>query len=101
VIGQVWDPVIDHTTFLPNAVLDFFAASVAPIDLPLPGLGTLLCLPPIEVGPFSTAPGTPFAAPIPESCAFVGAAICTQGFSVSPIGQVRLTNALDIVVGTF
>ena len=33
-------------------------------------------------------------------CQFAGLALCTQGGSIGASGEVRLTNALDIVIGT-
>ena len=42
VLGATWDPVIDHTTFLPNSVTDLLAFSTTPTNIPT-ALGTLLC----------------------------------------------------------
>lgn len=100
VIGQTWDPVIDHGSFFPGAFLDIVGISTSPTNLILPGLGTLLCNP---FGPtyfFSTAPGTPFTIPIPPSCAIIGLDLCAQGASSDGL-VATLTNALDITVGAF
>ncbi|QDU69371.1 hypothetical protein [Engelhardtia mirabilis] len=101
VLGQVWDPVILHGSFLPSATLDFLVVSLAPLDLPIGALGTLLCAPPAIIDPFVTAPGQPFFIPIPNQCVLVGASLCTQGVSADLGGTVLLTNALDITLGTF
>ena len=100
VVGATWDPVIDHTSFLPNAVVDVVFVSALGTNLPLPPLGTLLCdisQPPVF---FTSAPGVPFALPIPASCDLVGATACSQGASASPT-SIQLTNALDVTIGSF
>ncbi|MEM7307984.1 MAG: endonuclease/exonuclease/phosphatase family protein [Planctomycetota bacterium] len=97
-LGSTWDPVLDHTTFMPGAVLDFVAIGVAPSDIAT-GLGTVLCglAPPIVVtGP----PGVPFALPIVDDCAHLGTTLCTQGGSVDALVNIQLANALDITIGT-
>ena len=43
ILGQTWDPVIDHTTFLPASILDVLFVTPTGTNLPLPPLGTLLC----------------------------------------------------------
>ncbi|MEO0652063.1 MAG: hypothetical protein AAFZ65_15425, partial [Planctomycetota bacterium] len=101
VVGATWDPRIDHTTFVPNALLDVLAFSLTPLDLPIPGLGTVLCLPPSVVAPVEAVPGQPFAVPIPTKCTLVGASLCSQALSIDPFGAIQLTNALDITIGTF
>jgi hypothetical protein len=102
VIGEVWTPVVDHTTFFPGALLDiaFITLPVTNIDYG-PPTGTLLCdvfsLPPYW---FTSPPGVPFAFPIPELCNLVGKGFCTQVVSVDAL-IVQLTNALDTTIGTF
>jgi hypothetical protein len=98
-IGGVWDPVIDHTSFQPSAVLDFVGISLTPTNIPLAPYGTLLCLPP-AIAPFLTSsPGVPFTIPVPDNCAFAGLTLCTQGLSADALGNVELANALDITLG--
>ena len=75
VIGATWDPVIDHSSFMPGAVFDLFALA------PLLGVA-----------------GVPFAIPIPESCNLMGLSFCTQGLSTDGVA-LTLTNALDITIG--
>ena len=99
-LGRTWDPVIDHATFLPDAVLDVLGLALLPANLPLPPLGTLLCDPTSLVTQFvAPAPGQSFHVPIPVDCVLVGLSLCTQGVSSNGL-VTRLTNALDLTIGT-
>lgn len=101
IVGKTWDPRIDHTTFLPAAQLDFVLVSDQTSNTSIPPYGTLLCtLPTIIEAPTSPA-GVPFALPVPSNCNLIGLTLCTQGLSVDGGGGARLTNALDITIGTF
>lgn len=100
VLGSTWDPVIDHTTFLPTSIFDFLGIAAAPTNVSLPPLGTLLCAPPFLMTQ-GAPPGTPFAVQVPTDCAFAGVSLCTQGASITASSIVKLTNALDITLGTF
>ena len=100
VVGATWDPYIDHSVFVPSALVDMLIVGIAPVNLQLPGYGTLLCdlsAPNVQV--FVLA-GTPFLLPVPIDCTLVGIEACCQGASVS-ISGTTLTNALDISVGTY
>lgn len=100
VIGLIWDPVIDHTTFVPDATLDVCLVSFASENLPLPGAGTLLCsLFAAPIGFAAPTPGTPFSIPFPTGCSLVGLSIYTQGVSLHPLGY-SFANAIDITVGS-
>ena len=99
VIGATWDPVIDHTTFMPGAILDFIAVSSTPTNIPSV-FGTILC----GVSPFlvvTGSTGAPFALPIPNDCIIVGLVLCAQGGSIDGVLTIALTNALDITIGTY
>ena len=100
-IGTTWDPVIDHTTFLPGAFIDIFVVSLVPgaVNAPTP-LGTLLCDISGTLPFFTAAPGVPFAIPIPSNCNLAGLQLCTQGAS-GDASTIALTNGLDITIGTF
>lgn len=92
VLGDVWDPAIDHTDFFPAAPLDFLAIGFAPANLSTE-FGTVLLdvvLPNLLSGPA----GVPFAIPLPLDPAFVGLNLYLQGVSVDGTDPV-LTNALD------
>ena len=99
VLGQTFEPRIDHAAFMPGAILDALLVSVTPLNVPTP-IGTLLCSPTGGVT-FTGPAGAPFAVPVPLSCAVVGAAVCAQGLSVGASSTLALTNALDLVIGTF
>ncbi len=101
VVGQTWDPRVDHTSFLPGAVLDGFFVSKNPAEVPLPPFGLLLCNPSEITLTLTGPPGPAFQVPIPLNCAFVGVQRCTQAFSVDAGGTVLLTNALDVTIGSF
>lgn len=99
-VGQTWDPVVDHTTFHTSAILDILIIDLgAPINL-LTGWGTLLCNIPPSSQIFGNPAGSPFAVAVPLDCAFVGLAACSQVGSFAP-GNIQLTNALDIVIGSY
>lgn len=100
-VGSTWDPIIDHTSFMPGAAIDLLGITVNPLNLFLPPLGTLLCDPAQTIAIETAAAGLPFAVPVPNDCAFVGLSICTQGASLNALGAILLTNALDITIGTF
>lgn len=100
IVGKVWNPVVDHSTFHTTALLDILVVDPgAPINLPF-AWGTLL----VNISPAGlmlTKPaGAPFALPIPLDCAIVGIAASSQAGSVA-LADIKLTNALDIVIGTF
>ena len=97
VLGATWDPVVDHTTFLPGATIDVLGLSAGPLNVPTP-FGTVLCTPPLIslVG----AAGVPFAIPIANDCSLLGETFCTQAATVKvgPL-EIELNNALDITLG--
>ncbi len=101
VLGETWDPVIDHASFMPSAVLDGLALTVFATNIPFAPNGTALCLPPLITKPLLSFPGVPFQLPLPTKCGLVGASLCSQGFSLDATGFFVLTNALDITLGTF
>lgn len=101
VLGATWDPMVDHTAFLPGAVLDFIAVTTLPANVFLPPWGTLLC--DLTTGApllFLATPGSPFALPIPNHCGLLGASLCSQAASSTGL-SVQLTNALDLTLGSF
>ncbi|QDU66234.1 hypothetical protein [Engelhardtia mirabilis] len=100
VIGAMWDPVIDHTTFMPGALVDVLALGVGPVNIPAPPLGTLLCDPAGPLQLVQSAAGIPFSVLVPSDCSLVGVTLCTQGVSINATA-IALTNGLDITIGTF
>lgn len=99
VAGATWDPRIDHAAFVPAALIDVLVLSAEPANRPS-AIGTVLCDVSKPVLWFSQAPGAPFALAWPSDCALVGATCTVQGASADATG-VALTNALDVVVGSF
>jgi hypothetical protein len=100
VLGKVWDPAIDHSSFMPAAAFDFLSLSAAPLNIPTE-FGTLLCTPALYT--FVNPASAPFAVSIPSDCSFLGAPLCFQGASwdgteVSGT-SLRLTSALDVTLG--
>ena len=99
VLGATWDPLVDHTSFLPNAQLDVLGIHAQALELPS-NIGTFLALPaPNSVYLFST-PGVGFASPTPVQLSLMGAQLTAQAASIDG-ATVALTNALDIVIGAY
>ncbi|MEM7204581.1 MAG: hypothetical protein AAF628_30265, partial [Planctomycetota bacterium] len=101
IVGQTWDPRIDHTSFVPGATADFALLSGSSTNVPLGPLGTLLCDLTAHVVVQSPTTGQPFAVPIPNDQQLVGASLCVQGLSIDTSAGPHLANALDITIGTF
>jgi hypothetical protein len=101
VLGHVWDPRIDHTSFLPAAVFDVLGITVNPLNVVAPPFGTLLCDPTHVLATLTVGAGGAFAVPVPGDCALIGVAVCSQGASIDALGTIKLTNALDVALGTF
>ncbi|MEM7311288.1 MAG: hypothetical protein AAF682_31770 [Planctomycetota bacterium] len=96
-LGTTWEPRVDHTSFLPNALFDFAAFSAAPVNVPMP-FGVLLCDLP-HVGAQIVPKGEPFAFPVPAELSLAGLSLCTQAGSADA-STLAVTNALDLVLGT-
>ena len=99
ILGATWDPVVDHTTFMPAAQVDFAGLSLTATNVLFP-FGTLLCAPPI-FGIQQVTPSTPFTFPIPSDCSLAGMALCCGAGSLEAGPHIQLTNALDITIGTY
>lgn len=97
VLGATWDPRLDHTSFVPAAVLDAVLIAFSPANVPLPGIGTVLCDPTALLA-LVALPGAPFAIALPPDCTFLGYALCIQGLSFDAAG-FQLTNAIDATLG--
>lgn len=99
VIGMVWDPTVDHTTFVPDAVLDVYFFYLFADNIPFPPIGTILC----DGAVFNQlrTPPDSLALPLPYDCTLSNVRLCVQAFSVEPSGNIFATNALDIGIGTF
>ncbi len=97
---EVWDPVVDHSSFLPFALSDVMGISTTPINVPS-SIGTFLCTPPAPSLIFAKSPAFPFQIPVPGDCALIGTTVCAQVLSRDFFGNVALTNALDVTIGAF
>jgi len=99
VIGTVWDPTVDHSTFVPDAVLDVYFFYLFADNTPYPPIGTILC----DGAIFNQlrVPPASLALPLPYDCSLANVRLCAQAFSVEPSGNIFATNALDIGIGTF
>lgn len=95
--GQVWDPMVDHSTFMPAAVSDMIVISLASANVFINPYGTLLCQRPFLRTFTNAAPGTPFNLAIPSNAG--GLTFSAQAASTDAGGQFLLTNALDCTIG--
>lgn len=99
VLGSAWAPQVDHTSFVPDAILDFLLVSEVATNVEVPPFGTLLCGVNQPIWQQALAPGAPISVPVPDDCSFVGLDLCSQVLSVDPYGVGQLTNAIDLVIG--
>ena len=98
VIGGLWQPSVDNAQVLPSAVADVLVLSVQPANLPTP-LGTLLCDLSSGVISFQSVAGAAFNVSVPNDCALVGVSLTAQAVAIGPLGELALTNALDLTIG--
>lgn len=99
IVGAIWDPRIDHSSFASDSILDVLAVAASAADSPSP-IGTFLCDPSTLLLLETAAAGSAFAVEIPADCVLIGVSVCSQGVSVDPAGVLALTNALDVTIGT-
>ncbi len=101
VIGTVWDPFVDHTTFMPTALLDILVVTpdLGFPDLPTPFGTVLVDIFTANYLVFSPA-GVPFAVGVPFNCALVGLDFCSQAAGLIPAVELMATNALDLTIGS-
>ena len=98
-IGTTWSTALDHSTFLPNATLDFVAFAFAPVNQTTP-YGTLLGAP-IAAG-YGVVAGQPFTLTVPNASTLLGATFHLQAGAGDPAQSAfQLTNALDVTIGTY
>jgi hypothetical protein len=94
--GLVWDPMVDHTTFMPSAVTDMICISLNSANVYIAPYGTLLCQRPFLRTFTNSSAGTPFNLSIPANTE--GLTFSAQAASVDASGQLLVTNALDCVI---
>ena len=95
VIGQTWDPRIDHTSFAPGGTIDLLGVSVVLLNLPTID-GTIM-IPPVGPAFFIQFPGVPFSLPIPNDASLIGIKLYAQGATIDFI-NLPLTNALEVTI---
>ena len=100
ILGQLYLPSIDHSTFMPDAVFDALIVRLGPLDVPVGALGTLLVNVTTPGTTFVTAAGQPFLIFLPLDCSLIGATLYGQGLSDNGL-QLKLTDAIDFTLGTF
>jgi hypothetical protein len=94
--GLVWDPMVDHSTFMSSAVTDMICISLNSANVYIAPYGTLLCQRPFLRTFTNSSAGTPFNLSIPANTG--GLTFSAQAASVDASGQLRVTNALDCVI---
>ena len=101
IVGTTWMPWVDHTEFMPNSLVDVMVVSTHHANLWFGIECTLLVDLNAFIMIYEKAPSEHFDLPIPMDQAYVGAKFHTQVGSLNIDGLIKLTNALDIKVGSF
>ena len=96
-IGATWDPVVDHNTFSPNALMDVLVVSVTPRNTPSP-FGTVLVDTAGTLASYAIFTPNSLAVPLPYDCAIVGMNLFAQAASLDAT-TIQLTNAIDVTIG--
>ncbi len=103
VIGQTWDPFLDHSVFVPNAIWDFLLISPPFTNGYLIGPlanGSVLVDLGAHVAVINYYPELPFALPLPNDMALVGGQYTVQGVSIDDsTPPLHFANVLDITIG--
>ena len=97
-LGKVFSCHVDHTTFMPGAILDVVSMSLGQMNLSTIH-GTLLVDPTQQIGFQFTSAGQVFDLKAPFDCAFAGLTVSLQVGSVA-VDALELTNSLDLTLGT-
>ncbi|MEM7308340.1 MAG: hypothetical protein AAF682_16795 [Planctomycetota bacterium] len=106
ILGGVWDPAITPSAGT-TSIGDILIVTTAPAELQLFAgeNGVLLCdalnPPGILAAVPAPAPGAAMPIPLPLTSEAIGLEFCAQGVYVEPTGKISLTNALDVILGTF
>ncbi len=100
IIASVWDPVVDHTGFMPAALIDILGITIGPSSFDIPtSFGTILVNLSGPVIVLTRPAGMRFPIPIPPKCSLIGASLSIQAVSHNS-SFAKLTNALDVTIGT-
>lgn len=107
VIGQTYQPFIDHEEFVEDAVLDFVFYGSNQINVAMPNLGTVLInnvfatetyVPTIAPGSFY--PSAQVSLPLANDPNLLGFAASAQVLVLDANWGLHLTNAIDFVIGS-
>ena len=101
IVGTSWMPWVDHTNFAPNALVDVMVVTTHHANLWFGVDCTLLVDLNTIVMSVEKDPSAHFDLPIPLDQAYVGTKLHTQVGSLNIEGLIKLTNALDIKIGSF
>ena len=102
ILGERWDPFVDHTTFYPSSLLDIYTVYLDPANQGSI-FGPTLGANPIKT--FYRSPLKTLKINVPDDCTLVGVGIVLQAASWDgtpfTATSLQFTNALDITIGTF
>jgi len=96
-IGMTWDPGVDHSVFLPNAISDGLFVAAMPANVSA-SFGTVLLDESALLGTLVVSASAPFLVSLPYDCSLIGLQLSAQAASFDG-SALRLTNALDITIG--
>ena len=100
-VGNVWSPRVDHTSFVTDALVDVLAVSGGTANWYLGVQGTILVNLNTVIGYYTRWPGSYFWFQIPLEPAYVGLVLHTQAGSYGAADYFKLTNALDVTIGSY
>lgn len=100
-VGGIWSPSVNHQSFVTDAVVDVLAVSGGTANWPLGLEGTLLVDLAQVLSYHARTPGVIYWFPIPLDASFIGLQVHTQAGSLSVQNYFKLTNALDVTIGSY
>ncbi|MCA8952975.1 MAG: hypothetical protein KDE27_25920 [Planctomycetes bacterium] len=99
IIGQAWNPGIDHTTFAPGSAFDLAVLGWAASNVVTPAYtGTVLVDQLVGIN-LTALPGSRFLLALPNEPGLLGVPLWSQGVSLDTSGAILLANAIDITIG--
>ena len=100
-VGNLWAPYVDHTSFVTDATLDVMVISAGTANFWIGFQGTVLVDLAKNLWTYSAFPGAHWSITVPINPALVGLIVRTQAGSLSLQGYFKLTNALDLTIGSY
>jgi len=101
VVGKTWIPTVDHSTFQTPYIVDLLAVSGGSANWWLGLEGTVLVDLTNVISWHPKTPAGHWWLSVPLDVALVGAQVHTQVVSQSTSGYFKLTNALDLTIGSY